>query len=219
MAARHDRLLAAGKPAEAEAHLLHDRDDQSHYESVQAWHDNVVCIGRESCYRFIETVVGDLAHAYRQAGLTLKTLHIGGDEVPDGVWENSPACRRFMAEQGLSTIPELQEYFFTRLGRILSRMVSPCRLGAGRARQIGRQGSGRCLPRSAPASPLYVWRNLWESAVSGRRRTDGQCRLSSDPVQTVPVFILIWRMRKRRRNRCLLGWFHKATQGIRFPRF
>jgi hexosaminidase len=165
MAARHDRLLAASKPVEAEAHLLHDPDDQSHYASVQAWHDNVVCIGRESCYRFIETVVGDLAHAYRQAGLALKTLHIGGDEVPDGVWENSPACRRFMAEQGLSTIPDLQEYFFTRLGRILAAH-GVAMAGWEQAALAKSGGKERPVPPTQrPGFTPYVWRNLWESAM------------------------------------------------------
>ena len=163
MAARHDRLMASGRQAEAEAFLLHDPDDRSQYRSVQLWRDNVICIGRDSCYRFIETVIGDLQHAYKQAGLTLKTLHIGGDEVPDGVWENSPSCRRFMAEQGLSTIGDLQEYFFTRLGRILAgRGIAMG--GWEQAAQAKIDGKTRLVPPAQrPGFTAYVWSNGWDA--------------------------------------------------------
>ena len=168
MAARHDRLIAAGKPAEeAEACLLHDPEDQSHYESIQGWHDNVLCIGRNSAYRFIELVVGDLAQAYRQAGLTLDLLHIGGDEVPDGVWENSPACRRFMAEAGLSTIPELQQHFFTRLGRILAAQGITM-AGWEQAALVKSGGKEHLVPTDQrPGFTGFVWRNLAESEQPG----------------------------------------------------
>jgi hexosaminidase len=163
MAARHDRLAAAGRQAEAEAHLLHDPDDRSHYQSVQLWHDNVICIGRDSCYRFVETVLGDLQHTYRQAGLTLTTLHIGGDEVPEGVWEESPSCRRFMAEQGLATISDLQAYFFTRLGRILAgRGIA---MGGWEQAALAKaDGKTRLVPPAQrPGLTAYVWSNGWES--------------------------------------------------------
>jgi hexosaminidase len=168
MAARHDRLLAAGKPAEeAEACLLHDPEDQSHYESIQGWHDNVLCIGRDSAYRFIELVVGDLAEAYRQAGLVLDLLHIGGDEVPDGVWENSPACRRFMAEAGLSTIPALQQHFFARLGRILAAQ-GIAMAGWEQAALVKSDGKEHPVPTDQrPGFTGFVWRNLAESEQPG----------------------------------------------------
>ncbi len=164
MAVRCQRLLAAGKPVEeAEACLLHDPEDQSHYESIQGWHDNVICIGRDSAYRFLELVVGDLVQTYRQAGLTLDMLHIGGDEVPEGVWENSPACRRFMAERGLSTIQELQAHFFTRLGQILAAQ-GVAMAGWEQAALVKSGGKEHIVPPDQrPGFTGFVWRNLAES--------------------------------------------------------
>ena len=44
-----------------------------------------------STYAFLERVVADLVALHREAGVPLRNLHLGGDEVPGGVWERSPA--------------------------------------------------------------------------------------------------------------------------------
>src|SRR5207247_2554779 len=63
---------------------LNDPDDRSVYTSAQGYHDNVMNPVLESTYRFIEQVVGDLVTMHREAGLPLRHIHMGGDEVPGG---------------------------------------------------------------------------------------------------------------------------------------
>lgn len=121
MKARHARLLAEGKVAEAEEYLLSDLADASQYESVQLWHDNVICIARESYYRFVDTVLREIRAMYDEAGAPLTTLHTGGDEVPAGAWEGSPQAQTFMREHGMATIQDLQNYALARLRDILKR--------------------------------------------------------------------------------------------------
>ena len=94
MEVRHRRLMEHGDATAAEEFLLREPDDPSKYESVQMWRDNVVDVGRESTYRFLSTVVGELSEVYRRAGVPLTTIHLGGDEVPQGVWEKSKACEQ-----------------------------------------------------------------------------------------------------------------------------
>lgn len=38
---------------------------------------------------------------YKEAGVPLTTVHLGGDEVPRGVWMGSPECRKLMKEKGM----------------------------------------------------------------------------------------------------------------------
>ncbi|HEX9296632.1 MAG TPA: family 20 glycosylhydrolase [Polyangiaceae bacterium] len=121
MQLRHRRLMQAGKKQEAATYLLTDLDDESQYESVQMWKDNVICIALESCYDFIETVVREIKAMYEEAGVRLQVLHTGGDEVPSGPWERSPACRSFMRERGMQSTHELQDYFLGRFRDILKR--------------------------------------------------------------------------------------------------
>ncbi|GAB7129430.1 family 20 glycosylhydrolase [Silvimonas sp. JCM 19000] len=166
MNTRHQRLLAQGRVNEAEEYLLADFDDESKYESVQLWHDNVICIGRESAYRFIETVVSDLHAMFEEAGAPFKALHTGGDEIPHGAWEGSPICKAFMAEQGFETIQQLQDYFLGRFRDVLQRHGLAV-AGWEEIALIKEQqadGSHKLAPNpkftDANFRP-YIWNNVW----------------------------------------------------------
>jgi hexosaminidase len=121
MDARHRKLSEEGRVEDAERFLLRDPHDESEYSSVQGWNDNVINVCRESTYRFLETVVDELIEIYQEAGVPLQVVHIGGDEVPEGVWERSPACRSLIdREPDLNGTGDLFGYFLGRTGRILS---------------------------------------------------------------------------------------------------
>ncbi|HWJ93784.1 MAG TPA: family 20 glycosylhydrolase, partial [Telluria sp.] len=111
MRVRYERLMAQGRPEEAGRYLLSDPDDASQYESVQLWHDNVICIALPSVDRFIDTVVAEVKSLYERAGVPLRTVHTGGDEVPAGAWLGSPLCRARMREHGWTDVEQLREDF------------------------------------------------------------------------------------------------------------
>ena len=115
---RYARLAATDR-AEAERYVLWDERDTSIYTSAQGFHDNVLCIGGEGAYRFIEKVVDELALMYEDAGQQLEVLHIGGDEVPDGSWEGSPVVHEMMRKRGFTTVDEAHEYFIDRVTAFL----------------------------------------------------------------------------------------------------
>ena len=92
MDARYLRLMKEGKKEEALQYFLRDVNDQSAYSTAQSFHDNVMDVAIPSTYNFIEKVVTEITNLYRQAGAPLTTIHLGGDEVPTGVWEQSPDC-------------------------------------------------------------------------------------------------------------------------------
>lgn len=120
MDARYDRLMKAGNKAEAERYLLRDPGDKSVYQSVQGFTDNVIDVALPSTYAFLERVVGDLTGLYKEAGAPLKTIHFGGDEVPEGVWAKSPAVRRLMAQQSsVKSTDDLWYYYFGKINQLL----------------------------------------------------------------------------------------------------
>jgi hexosaminidase len=167
MKRRQRRLLAEGLPEQAEQYLLHDPDDRSQYASVQLWRDNVACIGRESTYRFIDTVLAELQSMYAEAGLALSMVHAGGDEVPHGAWAGSPLCQSFLRAHGLAGLSELQDYFLRRYRGMLAAR------GAGMAGweevALLRQAAGAHSaplpnPDFADASvQVHVWHSAWGS--------------------------------------------------------
>ena len=96
MDARYRRLMNEGKPEEAKQYLLSDPDDQSVYLSAQNFRDNVMCVAQPGVYNFIATAVDAFISMHNEAGMPLKTIHVGGDEVPQGVWEKSPIAQNLL---------------------------------------------------------------------------------------------------------------------------
>ena len=120
MDARYDRLMKTGNKAEAERYLLRDRADKSGYQSVQGFTDNVADVSQPATYAFMERVVDDLISMYKEANASLKTIHFGGDEVPAGVWEKSPAVRQLMATNpAVKTTDDLWYYYFGKINQLL----------------------------------------------------------------------------------------------------
>ncbi|MDN4054766.1 family 20 glycosylhydrolase [Massilia sp. YIM B02763] len=164
MRARHDRLLAAGDADAAWEYRLDDPDDASVYESVQMWHDNVICIALPSVDRFIETVVAHVAALYREAGVPLRAIHTGGDEVPAGAWLGSPRCRALMEERGWTGVGQLHADFVGRCRAILARHGLAF---AGWEENALLEGAdGQAVPNPDFAGPdfhVYAWNNAWGS--------------------------------------------------------
>ncbi len=73
--------------------LLLDPEDQSVHRSAQGYSQNVVNVCLDSTYEFVEVVLRDIKKLYDQAGLAMKRIHFGGDEIPAGAWLGSKLCQ------------------------------------------------------------------------------------------------------------------------------
>lgn len=105
----------------AAEYLLSEPEDTSRYASVQYYTDNVINVAMPSTYRFMEKVIQELAAMYREAGVPLATVHLGGDEVARGVWLGSPKCQALMKEKGMTKPHDLAEHFITQMADIMQR--------------------------------------------------------------------------------------------------
>lgn len=120
MDARYRAYVAKGDTAAATQYLLRDLEDQSEYRSIQNWDDNIINVALPSTYTFLEKVVDELIAMHKEAGAPLQTIHFGGDEVPNGVWEKSPAVHQLMATApGMAHVDDLWYYFFNRVNGML----------------------------------------------------------------------------------------------------
>ena len=126
MKARYNRLMAEGKPEEANQYALHDPEDASEYMSVQNFPDNVICVCRPSALTFMEKVFDEIIDMYKAADVPLESIHIGGDEVPKGVWEKSPICEEFKkTHPEIKKAHDLMPYFIGELVKILENKGLP----------------------------------------------------------------------------------------------
>lgn len=120
MEARAARLTSAGQAAEAAKYRLQDPGDTSKHESVQLWNDNVMDVSLPSTYAFLGAVADELIAMYKEASAPLATLHFGGDEVPAGVWEKSPAFVALRKDHPeLRSADDLWYYYYGRVAELL----------------------------------------------------------------------------------------------------
>ena len=155
----------------------------SKYESVQLWNDNVVNVCQESTHAFVMHVLNDVRQMYAEAGLELKTIHLGGDEVPEGVWEGSRECH---AEDGKTiSRKEIMTNFFRRIAESFA-WKHEIVLGAWEEVFLNELRKSQAIAdpaRDSFAGPdylCYVWNNVW-----GWGQEDVAYRLANSGVNVV----------------------------------
>jgi hexosaminidase len=78
-------------------------------------YDGIFNVSDEATYVFLANILHEVAGLFPG-----KFIHIGGDEVPKGVWHKSAACQALMAAKGLKNEKELQAYFTARIEAIVN---------------------------------------------------------------------------------------------------
>ncbi|WP_045466637.1 beta-N-acetylhexosaminidase [Vibrio hyugaensis] len=103
-------------------HLLIEAEDKTEYRSIQHYNDNVINPALPGSYEFIDKVLEEIAALF-----PAPYVHIGADEVPNGVWSKSPSCQALMEQLGYTDYKELQGHFLRhaedKLRKLGKRMV------------------------------------------------------------------------------------------------
>lgn len=116
MESRRIKFEKEGNYKAAQMYNLSDPNDKSTYLSAQLYNDNTINICLESSYSFFEKVVDEVAQMYRTANVPLKQFSIGADELPYGVWQESPRCDEKMSEN--KTTNSLSKLYNTSIFRL-----------------------------------------------------------------------------------------------------
>ena len=176
---------------------LNDPEDRSVYTSVQGYPDNVINPALESTYRFIERVVSDLAAMHREAGAPVRHIHMGGDEVPAGVWIGSPAVQAYMQAHGVTSVDDLWFVFYGRVEQILKAQgLLPSGWEEIAVRKTQREGHRTTIPNpdfAARGWRAYVWNNVpgWGAEDLAYRLANGGYDVVLSPVTNF-YFDLAW---------------------------
>lgn len=122
MKSRYEKLSKAGQQTAAEEYLLSDPKDASVYRSVQNWNDNVINVALPAVYHFLDKVVEEVQGMYKEAGVPLEYVHMGGDEVPAGVWAGSPAVKTLMEkDKRIRDVNDLWYYYYGKVNDLLKK--------------------------------------------------------------------------------------------------
>ncbi len=191
------KAMEARSRAGDSQYLLSDPEDRSVYTSAQNYHDNVMNPVLESTYRFIERVVGDLVAMHREAGVPLRHIHMGGDEVPNGAWEGSPAVQAYLQAHGLASVDDLWFVFYGRVEQILkTHNLLPSGWEEIAVRKTRRDGQSAVIVNPGFAERgwrAYVWNNVpgWGAEDLAYRLANGGYEVVLSPV-TNYYFDLAW---------------------------
>ena len=185
----HARAAIKSMEARSDSqYRLSDPRDTSKYASVQGYPDNVINPALESTYRFIEKVVTELAAMHREAGAPLRHIHMGGDEVPAGVWAGSPAVQAFMQAHNLTSVDDLWFPFYGRIEQILKAQgLAPSGWEEIAVRRTRLDGHSVNIPNPGFAERgwrAYVWNNVpgWGAEDLAYRLANGGYDVVLSPV-------------------------------------
>lgn len=96
---------------------LTDRDEpEESYHSVQGYANNALNPAIPETYEFLEAVFAEVADLFPS-----EYIHVGGDEVDEKSWLESPKAQELMKAEGLSGTMELQAYFLRKAQAILKK--------------------------------------------------------------------------------------------------
>lgn len=98
-----------------DSYMLSEPEDSSKYVSAQDYRDNAINVALPGTYKFVAKIFDEIIAMYNEAGVELEAVHIGGDEVPDGAWMGSPACRALMKEKGWNNAGQLKDYYISKV--------------------------------------------------------------------------------------------------------
>lgn len=158
MKARY-RKYAGTDEAKAREYLLSEPGDTSKYVSAQSYTDNVINVALPSTYAFMEKVVTEIAAMYAEAGVALHTIHLGGDEVPEGAWLGSAACAKLMRDNRMEGPHDLFEYFYSRMAGLVE--AQGVKLAAWQEAALHNRATTDSRLKQV-ASNIYCWNTVPE---------------------------------------------------------
>ncbi|TRX70498.1 family 20 glycosylhydrolase [Carboxylicivirga sp. M1479] len=88
------------------------------YEVATNWggFDDVICPGKESTYRIIEDILGEVANLFPS-----EYIHIGGDECSKIRWRECKHCQQRIQSENLKNEQQLELYFIKRVQTIAEK--------------------------------------------------------------------------------------------------
>ncbi|BFZ08611.1 hypothetical protein BsWGS_11650 [Bradybaena similaris] len=161
MEARYRRLLALNV-TEASRFLLSDLQDESEYLSVQAFADGAMNPCLKSTYTFVTRVLNSLYAMHRDIS-PLRLFHFGGDEVPTGTWERSPACSK-LRQSGINS--DLKKYMVEQIANMTSLYGLDLAAWVDGVMSGGKPMRRELFPNREVH--VYAWNNVWEWGTMGR---------------------------------------------------
>lgn len=153
----HARALLKSLPELVEA------EDQSVYKSVQHYSDNTLNPALESTWSVITKLIDEWCDLFPGA-----LFHLGSDEVPEGVWQQSPMARQW-ATENRRPVSDLHGDFMARLEQYLQ--------------QRGKVTMGWEEIRTGQSVSPATWVLSWQGTQAGKNAAEAGHPVVMTPAQ------------------------------------
>lgn len=100
--------------------LINQGPEAADYVSAQGYRDNAMNPAIEGPYKLLGIVADEIIDMYKEAGVELPALHIGGDEVAYGSWSTNKAIQELKEKEGLATDRDVHAYFVRRVTELMA---------------------------------------------------------------------------------------------------
>lgn len=158
---RYATYLAKGEKEKAEEYRLLEPTDASSYSSAQYWSDNVMNPALPATYRFLNTVIADIASFYKEAGLPFEKISLGGDETPKGSWSASPRINELLKNQQLTSHLEVWPYYIDEINKICKQH----NLQMAGWEEMGMKNSGKGMQVNPEAKLTDIQLDVWNNSI------------------------------------------------------
>lgn len=91
-----------------------------HNQNPVGWQrgNDVLCVGNPETLRLLKRILSEMDSIFPKGA----PFHLGGDEVPSGVWDMCDNCRKLASDLGLSKVQDLNQYFHATLNEHLESL-------------------------------------------------------------------------------------------------
>lgn len=160
MRARY-RKYAGNDDVLANQYKLWDDDIDLNFPTDLRYKDNVLNVAQPGVYNFVFKVIDEIEAMYREAGVPLLTMHMGGDEVPAECWNGSPVIQAYMTQNNLKSTHEVSEEYVVKVSDYLKSKG----IAMGAWQEVGLNHSDAHNALIAPRfSGVSAWSTLGKSA-------------------------------------------------------
>ena len=91
---------------------MRDPEDSSNEVSVQGYRENTLNPAMPQTNRVVESLIDDMCNLFPG-----EYIHLGGDEIAPGAWEQSPKVQALMNEHDLKNTKDVASWFINKLSK------------------------------------------------------------------------------------------------------
>jgi hexosaminidase len=111
----------------------------------------------------METVIDEFIKMYQEAGLELKVIHMGGDELPKGAWEGSPSIQKLMKDENIATVNLVWPYYVKRILEIADKKG----IKVAGWEELGMVNDGKGMKPNPQFSKDDLQLDVWNNVIGG----------------------------------------------------